>query len=302
VARIRKIAAWTLGTGLLVGVIGTATVTQSEAHRLLNNARTTRLVSTKTPWDEPWRLPYDDVTVRSADGTLLRGWFIPTESPRLVLLQHGYKDRLQNMLNLAALLHRRGYQVMVMCVRAHDHSDGTMLSFGQREMPDIEAWTAYAETRPGVDRSKVAMLGVSMGGSLAIQYAASHQDVKALVVDSAFSSLNDTIDTSVKFFTGLPPFPFGPMIRLWAEREGGFPASSIDATQWIGRISPRPIFIMQGGADIVVSVDSGRKLFDAAGEPKEFWFEPTVGHGQFLKMMPGEYERRVVGFLDAHLQ
>jgi len=203
---------------------------------------------------------------------------------------------------VAAILHRHGYQVMVMCVRAHDHSDGTMLSLGQREMPDMEAWAAYAEARPGVDRSQVGIFGVSMGGSLAIQYAASHQDVRALVADSAFSSLSDTIDTSVRFFTGLPPFPFAPMIRFWAEREGGFPMSSVDAKQWVGRVSPRPVLIMQGGADVVVSSASGQKLFDAARDPKAFWFEPSVGHGQFLKMMPDDFERRVVGFFDANIK
>jgi len=52
----------------------------------------------------------------------------------------------------------------------------------------------------------------------------------------------------------------------------------------------------------VVSKTSGQKLFDAAGEPKEFWYEPSVGHGQFLKMMPGEFERRIVGFFDANIK
>ena len=301
-ARFRKIATWSVSLLLIVGGLAAATVTQSEAHRLLTNPTSTRLTSTKTPWDEPWRLPYHDATVTASDGTVLRGWFIPAESPKLILVQHGYKDRLQAMLDLAALLHHRGYQVMVMCVRGHDHSDGTTLSFGQREMPDMEAWAAYAESRPGVDPAQVGMFGVSMGGSLAIQYAASHTDIRALVTDSAFSSLNDTIDTSVKFFTGLPSFPFGPMIRFWAERESGFPASSVDATKWIGRISPRPLLIMQGGADVVVSKTSGQKLFDAAAEPKTFWFEPTVQHGRFLKMMPDEFERRVVGFFDANIK
>lgn len=288
---------------LVVGaVLGAGYVTRSEAHRLLNNPVATRTVSEKAPTEAPWNLPARAATVTSADGTVLHGWFVPADSPKLILVQHGYKDRLQTMFNLTALFHRRGYQVMLMCVRSHDRSDGTLISFGQREMPDMEAWHAYAKAQPGVDATKIAMFGVSMGGSLAIQYTATHPDVRALVADSAFSSLNDTIDTSVRFFTGLPAFPFGPMIRFWAEREGGFPASSVDAKQWIGRISPRPLLILQGGADRVVSNTSGQKLFDAAGEPKAMWFEPTVGHGQFLKMMPAEFEQRVVGFFDAHVR
>ncbi len=301
-ARVRTFAAWILGILLVTGASGTGYVTRSEAHRLLTNPRVGRYVSVKTPADEPWHLPYQDASVTSADGTKLRGWFIPADSSQLILVQHGYKDRLQSMLGVAQVLHRRGYQVMLMCVRSHDQSEGESLGFGQREMPDIEAWSAYALRQPGVDPLKVGMFGVSMGGSLAIQYTALHPNIRALVADSAFSSLDDTIDTSVRHFTGLPPFPFGPLIRFWAERESGFPVTTIDAKRWIGQISPRPVLIMQGGADVVVSKTSGQKLFEAAGEPKEFWYDATVGHGQFLKMLPDEFERRVTGFFDANIK
>lgn len=299
-SRAKRIALWSVVLILAVAAAVAAKVTKDQAHILLTNPRAGRYVSEQTPRDRG--LPFEDLTATSSDGTILRGWFIPADSPRLILVQHGYKDRLQSMLTLAELLHRRGYQVMLMCVRAHDRSDGERISMGQREMPDMEAWAKIAEAKPGVDPADVGMFGVSMGGSLAIQYTASHQDVKALVVDSAFSSLDDTIDTSVKFFTGLPAFPFGPMVRMWAEREGGFSVGDVDAKKWIGRVSPRPVLIMQGGADQVVSVSSGQKIFDAAGEPKEFWFEPTVGHGKFLKMMPQEFETRVVGFFDRNLK
>jgi alpha-beta hydrolase superfamily lysophospholipase len=297
---VRRAVLWTFTVLLVLSGAGAGYVTRSEAHRLLNNPVATRQVSTRTPADAG--LNFIDASVRTRDGLTPRGWFVPAKSPRLILVQHGYKDRLETMLGVAKVLHDGGYQVMLMCVRAHDRSDGVLISFGQREMADMEAWAAYAEAQPGVDPAKVGMFGVSMGGSLAIQYTASHDDVRALVADSAFSSLNDTIDTSVRFFTGLPPFPFGPMIRFWAEREGGFPASAVDAKQWIGAVSPRPVLIMQGGADRVVSAESGQRLFDAAREPREFWFEPDVGHGQFLKMRPDDFAARVVGFFDRYLR
>ncbi len=128
-----------------------------------------------------------------------------------------------------------------------------------------------------------------MGGSLAIQYAARNPRIAAVVADCAFSSLNDTVDTSVKFFTGLPPFPFAPMIVFWTEREAGFQASEIDAKQWIRQIAPRPIFLLQGGADVVVSRESGQRLFEAAGQPKELWYDAEVGHAQ----VPGQTAGRI---------
>ena len=58
---------------------------------------------------------------------------------------------------------------------------------------------------------------------------------------------------------------------------------------------------MQGGADVVISATSGQRLYDAAGEPKELWFEPDLGHVDFDSEMADEFERRVIGFFDHYL-
>ena len=105
----------------------------------------------------------------------------------------------------------------------------------------------------------------------------------------------------MRFFTGLPPFPFVPLITFFAEREAGFSVDEVDAKRWIPKIAPRPVFILQGGADVVISKSSGERLYQAAGEPKELWFEPKVGHASFDGALPAEYERRVTAFFDKYL-
>jgi fermentation-respiration switch protein FrsA (DUF1100 family) len=152
-----------------------------------------------------------------------------------------------------------------------------------------------------VNAQRIGMLGNSLGGTLALEFAARQPGIAAVVAHSAFSSLNDTIDTSVRFFTGMSPFPFAPMIRFWAEREAGIAVEDVDAKAWIGRISPRPVFLMQGGADVVIDVASGDRLFAAAGEPKELWFEPDIAHARFDTARPEEYERRVGQFFGKYL-
>jgi uncharacterized protein len=286
---------------LVVTVAGGALAveTRARAHDLITNPMATRHLPGRTPID--FGMVYDEATVTTADGLQLAGWYIPTRNGAVVIAQHGYKADRGEMLNEAAMLHRHGYGVLVSSVRAHDLSDGNQITFGFREMEDLDAWVTYVRAREGVDPRRIGALGNSMGGSLVIEYAADHPVIAAVVTSSAFSSLDDTVDTSVRFFTGLPPFPFAPMIEFWAEREAGFRASEIDAKKWIGRLSPRPVFLMQGGADVVVSKDSGQKLFDAAREPKELWFEPTIGHAAFDTALPDEYERRVVGFFDRYL-
>src|SRR6185436_4561063 len=99
----------------------------------------------------------------------------------------------------------------------------------------------FLRTQAEVDPDRLGAIGNSLGGSLVIQFAADHPDIKAVVTNSAFSSLTDTVETSIRFFTKLPPFPFAPLITFWAEREAHFKAADVDAKKWIGRLSPRPV-------------------------------------------------------------
>jgi fermentation-respiration switch protein FrsA (DUF1100 family) len=168
-------------------------------------------------------------------------------------------------------------------------------------MKDLEAWYELARRLEGVDPSRMAIIGNSLGGTLAIEFAAKQPGIRAVVANSAFSSLSDTIETSLRFFTGLPPFPFAPLIAFWAEREAGFDRDDVDATKWIGHLSPRPVLLMQGGKDVVISVTSGERLYLAAGEPRTLWFDPDVGHTRFDTARPEEYERRVVALFDEHV-
>jgi fermentation-respiration switch protein FrsA (DUF1100 family) len=273
--------------------------TYTEAHNLINAPMATRELPDKTPAD--YKLPFEDVTVTNADGQKLVGWLIPSQNGAVIIMQHGYKSTRSEMLNEAEMMHRHGYGALITSIRAHDYSEGQLITFGMYEVQDMEAWYKYLLMRSDIGPSKIGIIGNSFGGMLAIQFAAQNKNIKAVVANSAFSSLNDTIATSVQHFTGLPEFPFVPLIAFWAERETGFKKEDIDATKWIAEISPRPVFLMQGGADTVISSNSGQKLYDAAGQPKELWFDPALGHVEFDAKRAAEYEARVAAFFDKYL-
>lgn len=284
---------------LLLAVTGILNVTRNEAHKLITASQADRKLPAETPAD--YNLPYEDVTITTPDGLKLVGWFVPSENGAVIIMQHGYKSTRKELLNEAEMMHRHGYGILLTTVRAHDGSDGEMITFGMNEVNDMEAWYQYLLTRTDIDPGRLGILGNSYGGMLAIQFAAQNENIKAVVADCAFSSLNDTVETSVEYFTDLPAFPFAPLIVFWAERETGFQTDDIDATQWIAQISPRPVFLMQGGADVVISADSGQRLYDAAGEPKELWFDPALGHVDFDTERAAEFEQRVAAFFDQYL-
>jgi fermentation-respiration switch protein FrsA (DUF1100 family) len=297
--RLIRLLAVPLLVLLAVGVGVLAYRTRAEAQRLVTNPVETRMRPTRTPGH--FGLPYRNVTVTTPDGLTLAGWWVPSLNGAAVIAQHGYKASRGEMLNEAAMLHRRGYGVLLSSLRAHDQSEGDLITFGRLEMDDLGAWYDFVRADPTVDPRRIGLLGNSMGATLAIQFAARSPAVAAVVAHSPFSSLPDTLETSVRFFTGLPPFPFAPLIAFWAERAAGIRLEDIDAKPWIARITPRPVFLLQGGADVVVSPDGGQRLYDAAGEPKEFWFDPKVGHAAFDGVRALEYERRVGAFFDRYL-
>jgi uncharacterized protein len=284
---------------LLLVTMGILIVTRNEAHKLITAPMETRNVPEQSP--AIYNLPYEDVTIPSADGLQLVGWFVPSQNGAVIIMQHGYKSTRQELLNEAEMMYRHGYGILLTTVRAHDRSDGELITFGMQEVDDLEAWYQYLITRNDIDPNKIGILGNSYGGMLAIQFAAQNKNIKAVVADCAFSSLNDTVSTSVTYFTDLPAFPFAPLIVFWAERETGFKTEDVDTTKWIAQISPRPVFLMQGGADVVISADSGQRLYEAAGEPKELWFDPALGHVQFDKERAEEFEKRVAAFFDRYL-
>ena len=89
----------------------------------------TRLV-TETPAE--CGIPFEEVETTSEDGFRLVGWYIPSQDGAVIIAQHGYRGRRQNMLNDARILHQHGYGVLVTTVRAHDQSDGEMITLAGR--------------------------------------------------------------------------------------------------------------------------------------------------------------------------
>jgi uncharacterized protein len=288
------------GVLILIALGALLFVTRKQAHEVVSHPLDKRRPMIQTPAD--FGLPYEDVTVTTVDELKLAGWYLPSRNRAAVIAQHGYKGDRTDLLTTAEFLNRHGYGVLLSSVRAHDQSEGEWITLGRDEMQDFDAWLQYLKARRDVDPARIGMLGESMGGALSAKYASQNPEIKAVVLHSVFSRFTDTVEKALHRFTNLPPLPFVPLILFWARRETGLDASKIDTTVWIRGISPRPVFILQGGADDHIPIESGEILYRAAGEPKEYWYEPAALHHGFdlEPFMPG-FEKRVVAFFDRYL-
>ncbi len=255
-----------------------------------------RQLPAETPADRG--LAYRDVAFSASDGLTLRGWYLPTQNGAAIIVGHGYGA--YRRLDQAELLARHGYGVLTFDWRAHGESDGDLCSLGYYEVRDVEGALAWLQQQPDVDPQRIGLLGESMGAVAAIRAAAQMPEIRAVIVVSPYPTIEEGIK-NVWRGTGLPEFPFVPLQVLFGRWQTGLDLDDLRPLDDVAAISPRPILILAGGQDPITGPDAGPRYYAAAGEPKELWFEPDLGHLDFLQVYPAEYERRVVGFFDTAL-
>ena len=244
----------------------------------------------------------EEVEFPSADGTALSGWFIPGATATTIVLVHGFGEERHQMLPHAEFLHEAGYSTLLFDLRSRGESEGEDVSFGYHESGDLRGAVDYLEQRPDSDGENVGVLGVSMGGATAIIAAADTPEIKAVVSESAFSSVDSAVASSFEHFIDLPAFPFAPVTVFILERRLGISSDEVVPADYVADISPRAVFIIHGRDDVTIVPEDGVALHAAAGEPKEpVWLIDGAAHSEGIDVVPDEYSRRVLDFFDRHL-
>ncbi len=236
-------------------------------------------------------IQFQDVELITEDHVKLSAWYTPPKNGAVILVAHGYGDKRPE--SIYELFASHGYGVLAWDFRAHGKSAGEFSSLGYYETLDAKAALDFALTQPDVEH--IGAWGGSMGAVTMIRTAARQPEIEALVADSPFATLEDELMMQV-------PFPvMRPLIRFFAERESGITLDQVRPVDDIGRISPRPVFLIQGMADGMVLLDSGQRLYNAAGEPRQLWEEDGVSHLSMYTYYKAEYTKRVINFFNEYL-
>jgi fermentation-respiration switch protein FrsA (DUF1100 family) len=145
-----------------------------------------------------------------------------------------------------------------------------------------------------------------MGAAAALLAAAETPEVAAVIADSSFLSLDDTIDHHVRLFLRLPAFPISNEFQFFLERKAGFDASNLDALDAVKRIGDRPIMFIAAAHDRRMPPEIARTLFEAcASSKKDLLVVDGPGsetHAHAYQANPDLYIARVSEFLASALR
>ena len=235
---------------------------------------------------EDYGLPYEDVRLETSDGVRIAGWYVPgagsgpagkqapPAQPRgVVLFFHGNAGNISGRIGTIMTVHEIGLDTLIIDYRGYGQSEGRPGEEGTYR--DAEAAWEYLVEHRGIQPSRIVIHGRSLGGAVAAYLAEKHKP-KALVLESAFTSVPDV---------GADIYPWLPV--RWLTR------IHYDTAKRIKNIRC-PVFVLHSREDDIIPYKHGQKLFELANQPKEF-FEMIGGHNNGLDT--AEYQKAIREYL-----
>ncbi len=204
----------------------------------------------------------EDQFFTASDGTRLHGWLCRPmhaegQTGDMVLLWfHGNAGNLSHRADLMFRLAMTPVQVFIVDYRGYGRSEGRPSEKGLY-LDSRAAWDHLVrEKRVSPDR--IILFGKSLGGAVAVDLATEVKPA-GLIIQSSFTSVPDM--AAVHF-----PFVPGALIR-----------TRMDSLSKIVDVKV-PKLIIHSTSDEVIPFEHGRRLYEAAPEPKRFHAVDGAGH------------------------
>lgn len=276
-----------IGLGLLAGL------------GFFYSVRPPRYVSSQTPADLGWS--YENVSLRTADGLKLKGWYIPraggVDGRRAVIVLHGYPFDKGNILFVTPFL-REHYDLFLLDFRYFGGSAGSFTTLGLREWQDVVAAVDYLRGRGA---ASIGVWGFSLGASVGLLALTRTDDIDAVVADSPFSDIGSMTMDYYAFLPGA-----NRLLTLYTDALARlvFGASLNDVSPMRAvQASPVPVLLVHGERDSTIPQAHFERVRQALAnnEKAEFWLVDGAGHGYTYAEARSGYEARVLEFFGKHV-
>ena len=196
------------------------------------------------------------------DGGSIATLYLPNPRAALTLLYaHGNAEDLGQVAPMLEALRRHGFAVLGFDYRGYGSSTGgpTTTSGAIRDMESVYQHAVHTHRE---QPSRLVLYGRSLGGAPAPDLAA-RLPAGGLVLESTFTS-------AFIVMTRVPLLPFDHFPNLRHVRQVHV-----------------PVLVIHGTADAVIPVSHGRRLYEAASNPKQALWVEGAGHND-LALVAGQ--------------
>lgn len=197
-------------------------------------------------------LAFDDIFFTTSDGVRLNGWLVPYSGSKMTFLWfHGNAGNISHRLENIKLLHDKvKINIFIFDYRGYGRSEGRVSEEGTYR--DGEAALKYLRSREEIDSKRIVFFGRSLGAAVATELA-TREECLALILETPFASIREMARVA------FPLLPIGPLLR-----------TRYDTVEKIKSVKA-PLLVLHGDRDEIVPFEQGKKIFDAASQPKEFY-------------------------------
>lgn len=248
---------------------------------------------------------YETYTILSEDGLKLVGYYLPAKVPtaKTVLLAHGYVSNAKEMGDFARFYFEKlGYNVLMPDARGHGASEGDYIGFGWHERRDYLSWIRWATNHIGED-VQIVLHGISMGAATVMMVSGEElpKQVKAIVEDCGYTTVNEELSYQLKRMYHLPAFPLMSLTSIITNFKAGYLFSEASALKQVKK-NITPMLFIHGGEDTFVPTEMVYRLYDACNADKELLIVEGAGHGLAYTTDPEDYEKKTMEFLNQYIR
>jgi alpha-beta hydrolase superfamily lysophospholipase len=212
----------------------------------------------------------------------LHGLWLAADQPGapVLLYLHGARFNVTGSAPRMRRMQELGFSVLGIDYRGFGKSSAALPSEESAYEDAHSAWAWLARQYP--DRPRY-IFGHSLGGPIAINLAFDADDEQGTIVEGTFTSIADVVGTS--------KWGWVPTSLLITQR--------FDSVRKIAGIGS-PLLVVHGGNDRTILPDLGRKLFEAAIEPKQFVLVEGGSHHNTNSVGQAQYRQALTQLF--HLQ
>jgi pimeloyl-ACP methyl ester carboxylesterase len=246
-------------------------------------------------------LAFDVPKTERSESIRIAVWWIDaaSRSEKTVLLIHGYGDAKVGALAWAPTWRELGYNCLLIDLRAHGESGGTITAAGVLERDDLDAVINRVRIDRPSQTKQVVLFGISLGGAVALACAARRTDIAAVVCDSTFADYGGAA-IAHGHLIGTPLPSLLPWVIRWAQSLAHASFAEVRPTTTLTQCDC-PVMLIHGDADLFVPeeqvLELGKALIARQNPLDDHSIVEDAGHVLSLTHDPEEYRAKLAAFV-----